>query len=191
MLYKQGPVATRIAPVEVASGISLRPEDMPRTSLRQIARTCDHYLDKLRGDYTSKASRLLFELVHDVKVLLQPLDQEDSRTFARLQHLEGILAQWHEVFGAPSNDMDLVSPASLAAALQEQKSANDQLRAEAKAAISSAAAMERRCLETLALHHKAHAQERDRLVEQHAATIARMRAMHEAQLSHAGMSVVM
>lgn len=192
--YKPAPVSSRVAPAPTASGISFRTNDLPRVSHRQIAATCDHFLTKCRGDYAAPASRWLFELCHEVKALLAPLFAEEQTTRARLQHLESLLYQWNEVFGAPRDD-DLVSPAALAKALKEQKAANERLRADAEAASFAAIATERRCLEALAQHHRAHAQERERIAEQHAAELQRLHAMHEAQLaevaSATGASLVM
>ena len=85
---------TRIAPAPIASGISVR--KLPAASVDQIAKTCDHWLAKGGGDYGHPATRRLFEMAHEVKALLEPLQVEERRKDTRLHHLEEILAQWNE-----------------------------------------------------------------------------------------------
>ncbi|KAL1508666.1 hypothetical protein AB1Y20_004762 [Prymnesium parvum] len=89
-------VASRVAPHPISSGLSVRA--LPETSFDQLSKVCDFWLLKGAG-YDGPASRCLFELGHEIKALLQPLQQEEYRRKRRVQHLEQMMLQWIEVFG--------------------------------------------------------------------------------------------
>ena len=117
----------------------------------------------------------------EVKALIGPLLAEEERKDARLRHLEQMLSQWNDVFGAPGHG-EFSSPAALAAALDEQKRINAALAAELQVARGHGAAAERRCLDLLAQHHRAHAEERSREARRHAKEEARLVETHTAML---------
>lgn len=87
----------------------------------------------------------------------------------------------HRIFGGPSSG-ELASPAALASALREYKKHNGRLSAELRQAREQAAAAERRCLEVLAQHHRAHAAEREREAQRHVEEVSRLRDLQAAQL---------
>lgn len=95
-----------------------------------------------------------------------------------------MLQQWDEVFGR--GDGKMASPMVLVSELQEHKKENERLRAELEAARFQASQAERSCLEVLAHHHKAHAEEREREAARHMAQIAQLRELHKTQLKALG-----
>ena len=114
--YEPRATATRMPPAPIASGISAR--KLPTASITQIGTTCDHWLAKSAGSgYGHPAQRGMFEMAHELKALIGPLRQEEARKDTRLRHLEEMMAQFNEVFGAGLGGGDLVSPAALAEAL--------------------------------------------------------------------------
>ena len=180
--YRAGPVAARVAPTPIGSGISMR--KLPPASHEGIASCCDHWLSKARGNYEAPSARWLFMLAHEVKALLAPIDAQYAATLERVRHLEAILLQWNEVFGAPAPGR-LASPAALASELRSHQSMNESLRDALQEAREAAATSERRCLETLRQHHDAHRAELQREREQHRAEIDRLRALHASELARA------
>lgn len=89
------------------------------------------------------------------------------------------------VFGGPGEG-EFASPAALAAALREQKKLNVALAAELQQARGHGAAAERRCLDILSQHHRAHAAERERVALRHAQSEARLRDTHAANMRSVG-----
>ena len=172
-------VPSRVAAAPVGSGISFR--KLPSASHASVIACCDFWLGKAGGKYESPSSRHLFELAHEVKALVEPLRAEEHAMAARLRHLESLLVQWNEIFGAPGNG-DLASPATLAAALRREKETNARMQAEVAEAQRAAGAAQRQCLEALRQHHRAHAEEREREAARHTAEISRLRDLHAAQL---------
>ena len=170
---------SRVAAAPVGSGISFR--KLPSASHASVIACCDFWLGKAGGKYESPSSRHLFELAHEVKALVEPLRAEEHAMAARLRHLESLLVQWNEIFGAPGNG-DLASPATLAAALRREKETNARMQAEVAEAQRAAGAAQRQCLEALRQHHRAHAEEREREAARHTAEISRLRDLHAAQL---------
>ena len=85
----------RVAPRPASSGISFR--SLPLPNYHELSKVCDHYLAKAQGKYDSRASRLLFDLAHEIKGLLEPLISEEQRLRARVSHLEQLMFQWTEV----------------------------------------------------------------------------------------------
>ena len=67
----------RIPPAPIASGLSVR--KLPKASVEQIARTCDHWLGKTQGGYEHPSTRYLFEMAHELKALIEPLRAEEAR----------------------------------------------------------------------------------------------------------------
>ena len=116
-----------------------------------------------------------------MKALIGPLLAEEERKDARLRHLEQMLSQWNDIFGAPGQG-EFSSPAALAAALDEQRRINAALTAELQVARGHGAAAERRCLDLMAQHHRAHAEERSREARRHAKDEARLVETHTAML---------
>ena len=176
--YEPQPVARRIAPAPVGSGISIR--TLPIASFQKIAACADHWLAKCQGDYSHPATRWVFEMANEVKALLGPLRAEELRRMERLQYLEELLAQWNEVFGGPKSG-DLASPTALAAALRDTSVANTRLRAQLDESNTLGGMYEQRCLELLRQHHAAHEAERKRDAKLHAEEIARLRDIHAAK----------
>ena len=172
-------VATRVAPTPVASGISFR--KLPAASIEQISRTCDHWLGKAQGSYEHPANRHLFELVHELKALIEPMRAEEARKDQRLAHLEEVLLQWNEVFRGPGFG-ELASPAALAKALLEYKALNERLGMELHEARTTMSAQEEHFKAMLAQHHDAWAACQKRLTMRHAEEIARVRDLHAQQL---------
>ena len=172
-------VATRVAPAPIASGVSFR--KLPAASIEQISRTCDHWLGKAQGSYEHPANRQLFELVHELKALVEPLRAEEARKDTRLAHLEEMLLQWNEVFRGPGIG-ELASPAALAKALLDYKALNERLGMEPHEAHSASAAQEEQFKATLAQHHDAWAACQKRLTLRHAEEVARVRDLHAQQL---------
>lgn len=123
--YVTGTVPSRVAPAPVGSGISFR--KLPPPSHEAILASCQHWLSRSRGNYEHPSQRHLFMLAHEVSSLLAPLRAEHNATRARLNHLEAILLQWSEVFGAPAEGK-LASPAALASELRSSQSTNESLR---------------------------------------------------------------
>ena len=63
--YGDGMIHHRVAPAPLISGMSRR--SLPAASFQQLSLVCDHFLGKGAG-YEGPASRLLFDLAHEIKV---------------------------------------------------------------------------------------------------------------------------
>ena len=87
----------------------------------------------------------------------------------------------HRVFGSPGSG-EFSSPAALAAALADQKKLNAALASQLQQARAHGVAAERRCLDILSQHHRAHAAERERVALRHAKVEARLRDAHAATM---------
>lgn len=160
---------SRVAPAPVGSGVSVRA--LPPASFKRLAATCDHYLSK-GGGYEGPASRYLFDLAHEVKALLEPLQREEAFKRERLRHLEEITASWNEIFGGQPGEKAR-TPHGMLRTLQAQQQAIDSLSAELQAARAAAEDTEQRCRQTVAAYHQQFQEELDRQARQHAAELER------------------
>ena len=179
--YEPRATATRMPPAPIASGISAR--KLPTASITQIGTTCDHWLAKSAGSgYGHPAQRGMFEMAHELKALIGPLRQEEARKDTRLRHLEEMMAQFNEVFGAGLGGGDLVSPAALAEALYRYKELTVQLKGELEKAAQAEAAHQEHFKLVLSQHHDAWQADRERQSRRHAEEVARLRDLHAAEL---------
>ncbi|KNC48154.1 uncharacterized protein AMSG_04383 [Thecamonas trahens ATCC 50062] len=89
----------RVAPEPVSSGISFR--KLPRASLIELGRVCDHYEAKGAGTYGrgSKATRYVYDMAKEVRQIIRGLEEEERAASLHTQHLERIVGEWHDVFG--------------------------------------------------------------------------------------------
>ena len=121
-------------------------------------------------------------MAHELKALIGPLRQEEARKDTRLRHLEEMMAQFNEVFGAGLGGGDLVSPAALAEALYRYKELTVQLKGELEKAAQAEAAHQEHFKLVLSQHHDAWQADRERQSRRHAEEVARLRDLHAAEL---------
>ena len=148
-------VPTRVAPRPISSGLSFK--KLPPANISEIEKTIDFHLAQCQGRYEGPASRHLFDMANEIKTLLAPVLAEDTRKSSRVNHLEGMLRQWHEVFGSGG------SPLEMKQRLSAQEAEIESLRQRLADAQHQVKMAEKDCKAMLAQHLRAHQAELQRV----------------------------
>ena len=127
----------------------------------------------------------MFDLVNEVKGLLEPLRCEEAKRNERAAKLEVLMAQWNEVFGehreigaAPR------TPLGMLERLQEQERTIEQLRSELDNATLSARMTEASCRKALAQREAAHRREMADVTRRCDESLARSRECSRVVAAH-------
>ena len=136
---------------------------LPKVTLEQVLKVCQHYEQKCSGKYSSKtlAARYVFALSREVSKLVSTLRDVRSLETSRLAYLEELMREWEEVFGQPSRHILMgaagdglvqVTPRSVHAALR---------RAEERCVTVEGA------LDALRSQHQAHIDRFEAVIDEH------------------------